>query len=116
MTPLAGMYELFERTPATKQMVILRRADHVHFMDNVEQEHETVRTMPWTGKLAWIPKEMQPIAHLCSGEQAHLFVRGLTLCHMDAGLRRQEEAQRFLLGDIEAELAVRGVDVIAHKP
>ena len=116
MTPLAGMYELFERTPATKQMVILRRADHVHFMDNVEQEHETVRTMPWTGKLAWIPKKMQPIAHLCSGEQAHLFVRGLTLCHMDAGLRRQEEAQRFLLGDMEAELAVRGVDVIAHKP
>jgi len=35
---------------------------------------------------------------------------------MDAGLRRQEEAQRFLLGDMEAELAVRGVDVIAHKP
>lgn len=114
--PLAGMYELFERTPATKQMVILRRADHAHFMDNVEQEHETVRAMPFTGKLAWIPKEMRPIAELCSGEQAHLFVRGLTLCHMDAILRRQEEAQRFLVCDIEDELAVRGVDVIVHKP
>jgi len=33
--PLSGMYELFERTPATKKMVILRRADHLHFMDNV---------------------------------------------------------------------------------
>lgn len=114
--PLAGMYELFERTPATKQMVILRRADHLHFMDNVEELHETVRTMPWTGELAWIPKEMRPIAELCSGEQAHLFVRGLTLCHMDAILRRQEEAQRFLLGDLEAELAMRGVDAIVHKP
>jgi len=80
--PLAGMYELFERTPATKQMVILRRADHLHFMDNVEEVHETVRAMTFPGELAWILKEMRPIAELCSGEQAHLFVRGLTLCHM----------------------------------
>jgi dienelactone hydrolase len=116
MTPLTGMYELFDRTPASKQMVILRRADHAHFMDNVEQEHETARTMPWAGALDWIPKEMRPIAELCSGEQAHLFVRGLTLCHMDAVLRRREEARRFLVGDIEAELAMRSVDVIAHKP
>jgi predicted dienelactone hydrolase len=114
--PLAGMYELFERTPATKQMVILRRADHLHFMDNVEEMHETVRAMPFTRESAWIPKEMQPIAALCAGEQAHVFVRGLTLCHMDATLRRQEEAQRVLVGDIEAELAERGVDAIVHKP
>jgi len=115
MTPLAGMYELFKRTPATKQMVILRRSDHLHFMDNVEETHETVRNMPWTGELAWIPKEMRPIAELCSGAQAHLFVRGLTLCHLDVTLKRQEEAQRLLAGDIETELAERGVDVIMHK-
>src|SRR5438132_8225890 len=101
---LAAMYELIARTPATKQMVILRRADHLHFMDNVEERHETVRAMPFTGESAWIPKEMRPIATLCSGEQAHLFVRGLTLCHMDATLRGQEEAQQLLVGDIEAEL------------
>lgn len=114
--PLAGMYELFERTPATKRMVILRRADHLHFMDNVEEEHETVRNMSFPEELAWIPKEMRPIAELYSGERAHIFVRGLTLCHMDAIVRRQEEAQRFLLGDLEAELALRDVDVIVHKP
>ncbi|HEU0178648.1 MAG TPA: dienelactone hydrolase family protein [Blastocatellia bacterium] len=114
--PLAGMYELFERTPATKQMVILRRADHMHFEDNVEEMHETVRNMPFTAESAWIPKEMRPIAELCSGAQAQLFVRGLTLCHMDATLTGQEEAQKLLIGDIEAELAGRGVDVIAHKP
>jgi hypothetical protein len=43
------------------------------------------------------------------------FVRGLTLCHLDATLRRHEEAQQFLVGDIETALAERGVDVIAHK-
>ena len=35
--PLAGMYELFERTPATKQLDMLRRADHLHFMDHVRK-------------------------------------------------------------------------------
>jgi dienelactone hydrolase len=112
--PLAGMYELFERTAATKQMVILRRADHLHFIDNVEQMHEAVRAMSFTGELAWIPKEMRPIEELCSGEQAHVFVRGLTLCHMDAVLKRQEDARRFLLGDLEAELAARGVDAFVR--
>jgi dienelactone hydrolase len=114
--PLAGLCELFERTPATKQMVILRRADHEHFMDNVEEMHETVRAMPFTGELAWLGEEMRPIAELCSGEQAHLFARGLTLCHMDAILRQHEGARRFLAGNIEDELAVRRVDVVTHKP
>jgi predicted dienelactone hydrolase len=113
--PLAGMYELFERTQATKQMVILRRADHLHFMDNVEEVHEAMRAMPFTGVLEWIPKEMRPIAELCSGDQAHLFVRGLTLCHMDAVLRQQEEAQRLLAGDVVAELAGRGVGVASES-
>jgi len=67
--PLDGLYELFERTQATKQMVILRRADHMHFMDNVEEIHETARNTPFTGELAWIPKAMRPITELCSGSR-----------------------------------------------
>jgi dienelactone hydrolase len=115
--PLAGMYELFTRAPATKQMVILRRADHLHFIDNVEQEHEAFRTMPpMAPELAQMQAEMRPIAELCSGEQAHLWLRGLTLCHMDAMLQQRQEAQRFLAGDIEAEMAARGVEVIMHRP
>jgi len=116
MTPLSGMYELFERTQATKQMLILRRADHLHFMDKVEQEHEIVRTMPFSGELAWIPNEMRPIGELCAGEPANLFVRGLALCHFDRVLGRREEAQQFWVADIEAELAKRGVDAIVPRP
>lgn len=114
--PLSGMYELFERTPATKQLVTLRRADHYHFMDHVEEMHETVRAMKFPEELSWMTKEMRPIVELCSGEQAHLFVRGLTLCHMDRILKHQDEAQGFSAGDVEAELAVRGVDAMVHKP
>jgi hypothetical protein len=53
---------------------------------------------------------------LCSGEQAHLFVRGLTLGHLDANLRRLDAAERFLAGDVEAELTAHGVQAIARRP
>jgi dienelactone hydrolase len=116
MTPLDGMYELFSRTPASKRMVILRRADHMHFLDDVERNHEAVRTMTWTGALSWIPSEMRPIAELCSGEEAHRFARGLTLGHMDSVLGRREEAQKFWASDVEGELAKRGVDAALYRP
>src|SRR5262249_52497109 len=114
--PLAGMFEIFERAPGPKHMVILRRADHMHFMDRVEELHETVRTTPPSSpETAWIPRDMRPIAELRSGEEAHLCVRGLTLSHMDAVLRQREEARRFLRSDVQAALAGRGVDVILQS-
>src|SRR5215470_12134262 len=113
--PLAGIRELFERTPAAKQMVILRRADHLHFMDDVEDAHEASRTMQWPKELAWL-NEMKPMSELCSGAEAHLFIRGLTVCQLDATLKRMEPARALLLGDVAAELAVRGVDVLVHRP
>jgi len=112
-TPLAGMYELLDRTPATRQLVVLRRADHLHFIDDVEHEHEAVRAMSFSGEAAWIPAAMPPIAELCPGAQAHLFNRGLALCHLDATLRGHEPARRLLAGDVEATLADRGVDVMS---
>jgi dienelactone hydrolase len=91
--PLAGMYELFARTRAAKRMVIVRRADHEHFADIVE-----------------------PLPGQCSRDDAHLVVRGLTLCHLDAVLRQQEAAQRFWEGDLAAALAAWGVDVLVARP
>jgi len=113
--PLAGMFEIFERTPASKRMVILRRADHMHFMDHVEEMHEWVREMPAPPELAYLAEEMRPITELCSGELANLFVRGLTVCHMDAILRQHEDAREFLSGDVAAQLKARGVEAIVHK-
>jgi dienelactone hydrolase len=126
--PLEGMFDIFERAPQPKRMAILRRADHLHFVDDVEQRHEAARLAPLTGQeWDWIAKEMLPMAELCSGEQAHLFIRGLTVCHLDAALKRakahsecvvrvNEEAERFFAGDIETELRSRGVDAILHRP
>ncbi|HVQ90724.1 MAG TPA: dienelactone hydrolase family protein [Mycobacteriales bacterium] len=108
--PLAGVRELVDRTPATRQLVVLRRADHAHFADDVAQEHEAVRTMPLPPELSWLAEEMRPIAELCTGAQAHLFTRGLTLAHLDATLRGTEGARKFLVGDLVGELAGRGVE------
>jgi predicted dienelactone hydrolase len=108
--PLAGMRKIYQRIPATKRMVILRRADHAHFMDNVEREHESFRTASLPPILKAIQQEMLPSAELTSGEKAHLFTCGLTTCHMDAFLRGRQEARRWLGRDIEAELAARGVE------
>lgn len=96
MLPLDGMRELFERTTSTKRMFILRRADHLHFVDDVEEKHEAARTMNWPADLAWLRDEIRPIGELCSGEEAHRFVRGLTLAHFDATLRDSEAARQFL--------------------
>ena len=115
MIPPAGVIELFDRTPSSKRMFILRRADHQHFVDDVEGEHEALRAMTLPGEAAWIPAAMRPMTELCSGEQAHLFVRGLTLAHLDATLHGSRVADQFLAGDIEAALARRGVEASAHR-
>ncbi len=107
--PLDGMRELFTRTTSSKRMVVLRRADHLHFIDDVEAAHEATRALPAVGETAWIARDMRPITELCSGEQAHAFVRGLTLAHLDAALRQDESARRFWGGDVARVLARRGV-------
>jgi hypothetical protein len=97
-------------------MVTLRRADHQHFVDDVEGSHETARSMPMPAAARWIQQATRPITELCPGDQAQTFVRGLTLAHLDATLREILAAQRFLAGDLEAELAARGVKAILHRP
>jgi predicted dienelactone hydrolase len=116
LIPLDGVIELFGRTPGPKRLFILHRADHQHFLDGVEEMHEGLRAMPLPGDSAWIPAAMRPISELASGEQAHLFTRGLTLAHLDSTLRNSEAAERFLAGDVEAALAARGVEAVAYHP
>jgi dienelactone hydrolase len=90
-TPLPGMYELFERTPSSKRMLILRGADHGHFDDRVEEEEH------------------------CSSDHAHLFTCGLALAHLDAVLKENPFAQRFIANDPEGGLRERGVDAMASR-
>lgn len=112
--PLDGMIEIFDRTPATKRMLILRKADHMHFVDDTERLHEGFRTMQGRPELSEIQNAMLPMSQLTSPEHAHLFVRGLTLAHFDDVLKAKEDARRFFAGDLQQELAARGVAVLVH--
>ncbi|HEY2028217.1 MAG TPA: dienelactone hydrolase family protein [Myxococcales bacterium] len=94
--PLEGMRELFSRAQPPKQLLVIPRADHLHFVDGVEEEHEAVRAMTFTGALAWISREMRPIGELLPGNEAHRLIRGLTVAHFDAQLKGNADARRFL--------------------
>ena len=85
--PIDGMYELFERAPQPKKMVVLERADHMHFVDDVEKSHEAFRTMPVEGDLAKIQADMRPIAELCTGKETHSLIQDVTLAHFNATLK-----------------------------
>ncbi|HEY6276225.1 MAG TPA: hypothetical protein VIX86_07820 [Streptosporangiaceae bacterium] len=114
--PLDGVAELFGRTPEPKRMFVLERADHQHFVDDVEEEHEALRALPLPGDAAWMTAAMRPASELCPGEQAHAFTRGLALAHFDAALRQQAAAEQFLASGAEAALAAHGVAAFAYPP
>jgi dienelactone hydrolase len=83
--PLDGMFEIFDRIPSThKTMAVLHRADHMHFVDDVEKLHEGFRTATgYPPEVAEIQREMMPISELASEEEAHRFLRDVTLAHCD---------------------------------
>jgi predicted dienelactone hydrolase len=49
--PVQGMLKIFERAPSPKLMVTLKRADHLHFMDDAEKVHEAFRERAQRGAL-----------------------------------------------------------------
>ena len=83
LTPIAGIHELYSRTPGPKQMVVLPRAHHLHFTDDVEQAHEQLRAASLPPEASWISREMRPIAELCTGEEAHRQIQSYTLAHLN---------------------------------
>ena len=89
LTPITGMHELYKRTPEPKQMVVLPRTDHLHFVDNVEQAHEQLRAASLPAEASWISGQMRPMAELCTGEEAHRQIQRHTLTHLNAALSRR---------------------------
>jgi hypothetical protein len=83
------MHELYSRTPGSKQMAVLPRADHLQFVDNVEQDHEQLRGACLPSEASWISREMRPVAELCTGEEAHRQIQSHTLAYLNAALSRR---------------------------
>ena len=113
--PLSGVQEIFRRAPEPKRMFVLRSADHEHFADDVEASHEALRATTLPGAAAWMAAAMLPMSQLCPGEHGHTFARGLSLAHLDAVLRGDEAARRFLADRAESALAARGVEAVQYR-
>ena len=114
--PLDGVQEIFGRAPEPKQMFVLHRAGHQHFADDVEASHVALRAMTLPGQASWMTAAMLPMSQLCPGEHGHTFTRGLSLAHLDAALRGNDAARRFLVGGAQSALAARGVQVVPYQP
>jgi len=118
--PIELIYDLFSRVHEPKNLVVLNDADHSHFFKDIELAHEMVRSQPemvfGDSPIAKRMKEnMLSFSELCSEKNAHDFLCGLGLAHMDAHLKKKPNAVRWLEGDIKAYMAEQGVNVNIPK-
>ncbi len=122
MDPLVNVEDirlLYTKIASPKQLVVLRKAGHMHFADNAEFGHEWFRKGYLSG--SWPDPEidgialgtaMRPFAELCTEAQSGATVRGLCLAHMDAHLKDNADAVVFLNGDLSRTLGARlGVEI-----
>jgi hypothetical protein len=84
--------------------------------DHVEASHEALRAMTLPGEAAWMTAAMLPMNQLCPGEHGHAFTRGLSLAHLDAVLRGNDAAGRFLADSADNALAARGMQTMQYHP
>jgi len=119
--PLYGQLDLFGRARGDRRMIVLRRADHNHFVDDIAYGHEWLRQFTLSlveveaeGGADWrcIAASIAPYTELCPQDLAHLCWRGLAAAHMDAHLKGLPEARVLLSGDLVGALAARGIDVV----
>jgi dienelactone hydrolase len=108
--PLDDVLDVYHRAGEPRRLVVLRRADHQHFVDDVAGDHEALRAMALPGDAAWMPAAMLPMARLTPPEQAHAFTRGLTLAHLDACLRGDARARAWLASGVADHLAARQIE------
>ena len=99
--PCEGVVGLYERLSEPKRLCILDNCDHVHYVDRVAAEHEGMRQMleSLPAKASDVARTLElirPIASLRDPEEALVAVRALSLAHLDAELRSNEDARRWL--------------------
>lgn len=110
--------ELFERIAEPKRLAILKGAGHIHWTDNAELIHETMRTRYASGQFpdpeldaGKMAVAMKPFAELCPADHAAQVMRSIVLAQFDANLKSSFEAKAFLENDLIETFAARGIDV-----
>jgi dienelactone hydrolase len=115
LLPVAGIEQMFLRTPDPARMFVLKDADHMHFCDRVEPSHEYFRTMPQAGPFAAVAKRLPPMSELVPGSHGHRFANAMGVLHMNAVLKRSPEAREFFQQDPVAALQRHGIAIHETK-
>jgi predicted dienelactone hydrolase len=120
---LRDLRELYRRLPAPKRFAVLRGASHFHWAEGAEQLYNAFRAM-WEGGAISVPgadvaalaKATPPFSALCPNEHGVETLQVLCLAHMDAQLKENPDARRFLDDNLGAAFAARGIalDEVAH--
>lgn len=84
LLPLAGIEAMVGKMHDPRRLVVLERADHMHFCDRAAQVHEMFRAMPPPGGFRAVAARTPPFEELCSAEEVVDAVRRLTLEHLTA--------------------------------
>ena len=125
LLPLYGQLALLRMIPATdKQLVCLARADHNHFVDDIDVGHQwmaefiqQVADIFPNGPGDWplVARSISPIEQLTPGEDAKRAWRGVVTAHFDAHLRDNAQA-REAVNNIDAMLSAVGVESSTFTP
>jgi dienelactone hydrolase len=125
LLPLYGQLRLLRMIPATdKRLVCLARADHNHFVDDIDVGHawmaefvQQVASIFPNGPGDWptVARSISPIEQLVPGEQAKQGWQGVVTAHFDANLRNDLAAAELMI-DIDAMLSSIGVESSTFTP
>lgn len=115
LTPLAAVDEVYARLPENRRQFLLHDADHVHFVDQIEETHTIMRQViasrPPGADRDRALERMLPAEQLCPGKAAHCAVRGLVLAHFDGHLKGLAHATSWLGTEAEPSISSHGAHV-----
>ena len=109
--------DLYARLPEPKCLAVLRTAGHLHWADNAELIHETLRQRYLSGDFPdpeidglAVGRAFRPFSELCPAQHAVDAMRSIGLAHFAANLISSNEARAFL-ADLPGVLARRNIDL-----
>lgn len=110
--------EMFARLPEPKKLAVLREGGHLHWADNAELMHETLRLRYLSGEFPdpeldgqKLGNAFRPFSELCPAKHALDVMRSTIVAHFEANLKDSDEARKFLDDDLAGTFAARGIDL-----
>ena len=119
--PLHGQMGIFKRLPPGSRMVIMRGADHSHFVDDIPTSHRWLQALTdelgtllpdGPGRWKQVADRIVPYEDLADEVSTYAAWRGLTVAHFDAALRHDRAAATLVEDHLEDAAASVGADVL----